>query len=104
MVRKKAILEWIPAEFGGRHTGPPVLVGECPYSTMVRLPATGEPWPSPVAWSLVVRKLEVLDQPFRWVVEVQYLVESAPHHLLAEGTEFELYEGKQCVARGRIID
>ena len=56
------------------------------------------------SWTLVVQKIEVLEQPLKWLVEVNYLFDAAPHHLLTEGAEFELFEGKQCVVRGRIID
>ena len=51
-----------------------------------------------------MRKIEVLESPFRWLAEVNYLFENAPHYLLAQEAEFELYEGKRCVARGRIIE
>src|SRR5579885_3665146 len=100
MPAKRATLEWVSKEQGGRSTLP-AGVGEPPYATVVRF--VGEPWPPPVAWTLVVRKVDVRDEPSKWFAEVQFLVDEAPHHLLAEGTEFELYEGRKCVARGRII-
>src|SRR5947208_1328344 len=103
METKRAILEWIPQELGGRNK-PPAGVGEPPYATVVRFLSTGEPWPPPVAWTLVVQKIDVADDPLQWVAEVKFLFDEAPHHLLTEGAEFELYEGKKCVARGQIID
>ena len=57
-----------------------------------------EPAPPQNAWRVVVQKIEVLEEPLGWLVEVNYLVAEAPHHLLTEGAEFELFEGKRCVA------
>ena len=98
----RATIEWIAKEKGGRIT-PPLEVGERPYTTVVRILNSGEPSTPDVSWSLCVRKLEVLVDPFKWIAEVCFLVDSAPHHLLSVGTDFELLEGKKCVARGRII-
>ena len=100
---KHAIVEWIPRELGGR-TKPPECLGDQTYSTAVRLLDSGEPWPPPILWTLVVRKSKVLDHPMRWLVDINFLVDEAPHHLLVENTKFELYEGKRCVAKGEIIE
>jgi hypothetical protein len=102
MLTKKAIIEWIPKEAGGR-TKPPLGVGEPPYATVVRFPHSGEPWPPPVAWSLVVHRIEVLVEPFKWIAEVHFLFDEAPHHMLTDGADFELFEGNKCVARGQVI-
>lgn len=103
MALKRAYIEWIRKEFGGR-SKPPAGVGEPPYTTVVRFLNTGESWPPPEAWNLIVRKTDVRDDPYKWIADVQFLVDEAPHHLLTEGTEFELYEGSKCVAHGRIIN
>jgi hypothetical protein len=103
MVTKRAILEWISKELGGR-SKPPAGVGDPPYATIVRFVNPKEPWPPSVAWTLVVRKVGAGDGPLQWVAAVNFLFEEAPQHLLAEGNEFELYEGRKRVARGRIID
>jgi hypothetical protein len=62
-----------------------------------------DPWPSPVAWSLVVSKDETQSGPAQWLADVHFLANEAPHDALQEGKEFELYEGNKCVARGRIL-
>jgi hypothetical protein len=103
MVAKRATLEWIPKELGGR-SNPPSGESEPPYATVVQFPSLGEPWSAPVDWTLVVRKVSVVDEPHKWIAEVRFLFEDAPQHLLSEGADFELYEGRKCVARGRIID
>ncbi len=103
MLTKKATIEWVPKEAGGR-SKLPLGTGEPPYATVVRFPHLGEPWPPPVAWSLVVRKIDVLADPFKWMAEVHFLMNEAPHHLLTEGADFELFEGSKCVAHGRVID
>ncbi|HWE40591.1 MAG TPA: hypothetical protein VG406_28850 [Isosphaeraceae bacterium] len=45
-----------------------------------------------------------MGDPSRWFAEVYFLFDDAPHELLRPGNEFELYEGKTCVARGVIRD
>lgn len=38
-----------------------------------------------------------------WIADIRFLFEDAPQELLSDGARFELYEGKQCVARGTIL-
>jgi hypothetical protein len=97
----KAVIEWIPKDQGGR-TKPPLGVARPAYSTVVRF--VDEPWP-PVdeSWSLVIVKDEPLSTEFRWIADVHFLVDAAPHHALHEGRAFELFEGNKCVARGQIL-
>lgn len=100
MFNKRAIVEWIPKEQGGR-VKPPLGIGMHPYATVVRF--ADEPWP-PIndAWSLVVAKDEQESTEYRWVANVHFLVQEAPHDSLRNGRAFELYEGNKCVARGTI--
>ena len=101
MIQKKAIVEWILEEQGGR-TKPPLGIVHPFYSTVMRF--VDDPWPpSGVAWSLVVVKDPSLSTEYNWIATVRFLVEAAPHDSLREGREFELYEGSKCVARGRIL-
>jgi len=37
------------------------------------------------------------------IAEVRFLVDEAPQHLLVPGAKFELYEGKNIVARGEVL-
>ncbi len=101
MIHKKAAIDWIPKEAGGR-SKPPLGIGEPSYATVIHFPE--EPWPHlSGSWSLVVCKDEALSSEFHWIARVHFLVEEAPHDSLRDGREFELYEGKKCVARGSII-
>jgi hypothetical protein len=101
MVTKKALIEWIPKGQGGRNK-PPLGLGLPPYSTVVHF--IDEPWPHEFgSWSLVVEKNEPLSTEFRWIADVHFLVEGAPHESLHEGRAFDLYEGNKCVAHGRIL-
>ena len=101
MIRKRAELEWIPRELGGR-SKPPLGVGAPSYATVIHFPE--QPWPhSTGSWSLVVIKDEALSTEYRWVADVHFLVDEAPHDALRNGRAFELYEGNKCVARGSII-
>ncbi len=102
MVMTRAVVDWIPKEQGGRRQ-PPAGVGSPPYATVVRFVDTTEPWPPPVAWSLVVEKDESLSEEYRWFADVHFLMDGAPHEALIPGRAFELYEGNKLVARGRIL-
>jgi hypothetical protein len=95
-----AVIEWISKERGGRRE-PPSGVAPTPYTTLVRF--VDEPWPAHDAWSLMVKKERDWGRPDRWLAEVGFLVDEAPVDSLREGREFELYEGKTCVARGKIV-
>ena len=97
----QAVLDWIPREQGGRRE-PPSGLGPQPYSTVMRF--TDEPWPAPLAWSMVVKMVKAIDGGNRWLADVNFLFDEAPRESLHAGRKFELYEGKQCVARGRILD
>lgn len=100
MLSKRAIVEWIAKDQGGR-AKPPLGIGMPPYATVMRF--TDEPWP-PIngAWSLVVATNEQASTEYRWIASVHFLVQEAPHNSLIDGRAFELYEGNQCVARGTI--
>jgi hypothetical protein len=96
----RAVIEWIAKEEGGRRE-PPSGDAPTPYTSVVRF--TDEPWPAHDAWSLIVKKVRDWSPPIRWLAEVSFLVEEAPVDSLREGREFELYEGKKCVARGKLV-
>lgn len=101
MVTKKALIEWIPKERGGR-TRPPLGLGDPPYATVLRF--TDEPWPHKAgSWSLAVAKIESMGDEYRWLADVHFVVDEAPHESLREGRAFELYEGSKCVARGTVL-
>jgi len=102
MVTMRAVVEWIPKGQGGR-SQPPAGVGSPPYATVVRFSDANEPWPPPTAWSLVVEKREELSELYRWIADVHFLMNGAPHDSLRYGRAFELYEGNKLVARGRIL-
>jgi hypothetical protein len=101
MEMKRALIEWIPKIQGGR-TKPPLGVGSPPYATEVRF-IDSDTWPPSEAWSLVIVKNERLSTQSRWIADVHFLVEEAPHDSLREGRAFELYEGNKRVARGQVL-
>lgn len=101
METKKALIEWVPNELGGR-SKPPLGTGTPPYSTVVRF--TDEPWPHPSGcWSLAICKIEEFGNEWRWVADVYFRMEDAPHEALRSGREFELYEGGKMVAHGHLL-
>ena len=103
MIVKRAIVDWIPHEDGGRKKPP---TGEEPpaYWAVVKfVEQDADEEPPTNSWTLAVRLVELLGSPFRWLADVHFRVEDAPQQLLADGARFELYEGKKRVAVGRII-
>lgn len=99
----KARIHWKTREEGGRRS-PPTGIGQPPYATVVRFKDAAEPWPPPVAWSLIVQKVEALSQDYDWVANVRFLVDEAPVAELRAHREFELYEGGRCVAAGVLAE
>ena len=100
-VIKKAKLNWLTPEQGGR-TKPPLGLGEPSYATVMRF--LDEPWPPVgIAWSLVVEKIEAASTEYEWIANVYYLMLAAPQDSLISGRKFELYEGNRCVATGVIL-
>ena len=102
MVTRRAVVEWLSKEEGGRRE-PPSGTGPTPYITEVRLVDPKATWPDDVAWSLVVEKDEGESSPYRWSADVSFLAFEAPHEALRPPCLFELYEGRRCVARGKIV-
>lgn len=98
----KAHVIWKTKEAGGRNQ-PPAGVGSPPYATVVRFSDSSEPWPPPVAWSLVVEKIESESSEYEWLASVKFLVDEAPAGELRSNREFELFEGGRCVATGKLI-
>jgi len=96
----RAVIEWISKEQGGRRE-PPSGVAPAPSVPLVRF--LDEPWPAHDAWSLIMKKEREGSRPDRWLAEVRFLVDVAPTDSLREGREFELYEGKRRVARGKLV-
>jgi hypothetical protein len=99
----RAKIHWKKREDGGR-SRPPSGVGQPPYSTVVRFKGAGGAWPPNNAWSLVVEKIPELSDEFDWVADVRFLVEEAPAAELRLNREFELFEGKKCVATGVTVE
>ena len=94
----RAIIRWIPTSRGGRQQPPPTADG---YTTPPRFesdPQRARGW-----WSLRIlqakqlRGAEVID------AKIAFVMEEAPHDLLAEGERFVLDEGPKMVAKGVVI-
>ena len=94
-----AHIHWLTESEGGRRCP---ASGGARYITVARFEDEKEKYPEE-AWSLVVENIESLDTDGQTVCDVRFLVDDAPDHLLHEGSVFELYEGRNMVARGRIL-
>ncbi|HEX4123889.1 MAG TPA: hypothetical protein VHY37_04120 [Tepidisphaeraceae bacterium] len=93
----RARIHWKTKVEGGRNR-PPSGHGLTPYTTEIRFKEPA--WPPTEAWSLVVEKIPELSSEYDWVANVQFLAKQAPENELRSNREFELYEGKKCVATG----
>ncbi len=98
MIAKRAVIQWVPKELGGRRTGRPLGPGYCAPAKFL---AHADSW-EVECFDLAVDKIKCLGGPDRWLAEVHFRIEDGPHEWLVDRAEFELYEGKRCVARGRI--
>lgn len=98
MVRKRAVIRWVTPEQGGRRSGPPPGAR---YSAPAKFLAHADSWHIE-AFDLIVDLIRQPDNPYLWLAEVYFRIDGAPHEWLMDGADFELYEGKKCVARGRI--
>lgn len=97
---KRAIIDWISAEQGGRRSGPPFGPD---YAAPARFLAHADAWLLEEG-DLLVHKVECIGGPDKWLADLRFRVDEAPHEWLVSHTDFELYEGKKCVARGHIGD
>ncbi len=97
MTTRHARITWLTPEEGGRRVPPsgPRYVAPARFDGQLA-------GPDGANWSLVVDRVSLRPGFNDWIAEVHYLVDAAPHELLAPGAGFELYEGKKCVARGII--
>lgn len=96
--KTKAKIEWISAENGGRTNGPPCGPD---YAAPAKFLAHADTWLTE-AWDLLVHRVNEVGMPDMWEAEVRFRMPQAPHQWLTCGAEFELYEGRRCVARGRL--
>lgn len=92
-------LQWLRPEDGGRQAPPPGPT----YTTVAKLEALADRWPAE-AWSVVAEWGEPPNEEFQTRAKVRFLVEDGPERLLVPGSNFELYEGRRLVARGRVLE
>ena len=104
-LKRRAEILWGTLAETGRKA-PPSGSAPHPYSAPVRFSDVSEPWPGATVWSLVVERADTAEtsaDPLRWIADIYFLFPDAPHDELRPGRQFELYEGRRCVARGKIL-
>jgi hypothetical protein len=94
----KARVCWVNKEAGGRETLPPGPR----YSTVARFAAEKGKW-TREAFSLILEFHDPPDESLCMIVDVSLLNPDGPTGLLRPGRVFELYEGRQVVARGEVL-
>lgn len=99
----KAEIVWKTKKTGGREK-PPSGVKNPFYSTLIAFTDTELIWPeSVIPWSFFVIKLPEESTEYHWIADVGFVVDHAPHDLLKVNRTFDFFEGKKCVASGRIV-
>lgn len=93
----KAKIQWIPPENGGRQNPP----AGPRYSTVARFEDIKDKWPNE-AWSIVAEFLQEKDCRQN-IVNLRFLVDGGPEHLLYPGSKFDLFEGASIVAKGEVL-
>ena len=99
--KMNAIVDWLSREEGGRVVIPP---GDRSPRYMPTIRLMDEPWPPEILWTAYVIKLGAIGGDRRWLAEVGYVFDDAPHEGLLADRSFELYEGPRCVARGVFVE
>ncbi|MBI5880046.1 MAG: hypothetical protein HZB53_20545 [Chloroflexi bacterium] len=94
----KAIIRWTPREAGGRQAPP---VGPR-YSTVAHF-AEDQSDIHLEAWGIVAEFDEAQTRTDGTLVRIRFLSSDGPVQYLHPGSRFELYEGKQVVARGEVL-
>ncbi len=89
---------WVRKEDGGREAPPPAPR----YSTVARFQEEKDKW-TREAFSLVLEFNTPPDESLCMMVDVTLLNPDATTRLLHKGSVFELYEGRQVVARGEVL-
>jgi hypothetical protein len=98
-VSKRAIIEWISPEDGGRRSGAPIGPE---YAAPAKFLAHADTWHLE-AWDLLVYRVEFGGGSNKWLADVQFRVDVAPHNWLIPQASFELYEGNRRVATGIVL-
>ena len=94
----KARVCWVTKESGGRESPPPGPR----YSTVARFEEEKDQWPHE-AWSLVLEFSGPPDESHCVIADVRLLNPAGLGKLLRRGSVFELYEGRELVARGEVL-
>lgn len=94
----RAVIHWRERARGGR-----LVVPNSGYRTVGRFDADPD-WQKYGSFTLVFEDLVPVDGSRVTLANVTFLVDDAPHHLLAdEGAQFEVMEGPNPVARGVLL-
>jgi hypothetical protein len=94
-----ALISWVPPEKGGRLVPPPGPRYVAPARVVI-----GGGRGTDGDWSLVVEFEKTFDGGIFTHATVRFLVDEAPHELLASGAGFELHEGRRLVATGIVCE
>ena len=93
-----ADIEWLSASEGGRQ--------HPPIGPSYRAPVRFGPWsgsqPEEATFTFIVELVDSSDA-YHWRANVTFEVAGAPEEVFVPGATFELYEGRRCVARGRVF-
>ena len=91
----KAEINWTPESEGGRKKVMPVDMRYCPVMVAKPLEITGSTW----SVAIINKSIDGLFS----TADLSFMSPDAPHETLTVGLEFDLYEGPNLVASGKII-
>ena len=91
----KAEIRWTPESEGGRKKVMPVGMRYCPIIVAKPLESTGPTW----SVTIINKSIDGLSS----TADLSFTSPDAPHDTLMVGLEFDLYEGQNLVASGKVV-
>lgn len=104
MKKAKAIVDWLPCGIG-RNSGPPNVSNNSHYySAPAKFDGHHTEF-NKIQYDLVINKIKTIEcNEYKWLAEVWFRNEQAPHVWLMQNVQLDLFEGAKCVAKGTIVN
>ena len=91
----EAEIRWTPESEGGRKQVMPVGIRYCPVIAAKPLESTGSTW----SVAIINKSIDGLSS----TADLSFMSPDAPHDTLTLELEFDLYEGQNLVATGKVV-
>lgn len=80
------------------------LLSNARYSTVIKFENENEKNWANDAWSIVLTNLKTTESSDEMIGQMRFLSPNAPEDKLFTNNKFELYEGRNCAAKGIVIN